>query len=307
MVLKRVHDSSVQTPFSVTNSAIKDLYAELNWRELRRLINPKALVDHPEAVVRNRHQDVLPWEFNRIHLRGLPYSYINASPISLGDQDHDERYIACQGPLDSSHMWRMTWEQDVSVIVMLTLPVENGEEKCLQYYPEDEVDSIDEGGFKVTLVEKTQNSGSDVRKLQVSYDGEQRTIWHFLFKAWPDNGMPLGSDLATLFSMMERSQAKNEFSKARIVHCSAGVGRTGTFITLEHLFREMDRGVFDTECETDAVFETVDSLREQRMRMVNEWQLTMIYQILRERWSERQANQVKEADKTRKRLRTSAH
>jgi protein-tyrosine phosphatase len=198
----------------------------------------------------------------------------------------------------------MTWEQEVSVIVMLTLPVENGEEKCLQYYPEDEADVFGEDGFQVTLVEKTHDNSSDIRKLHVSHCGEQRTIWHFLFKAWPDHGIPLGSDQATLFSIMEISRAKNANQKARIVHCSAGVGRTGTFIALEHLLREMDRGAFDTKCDKDAVFETVNSLREQRMRMVNERQLTLIYQILRERWEERQASQIRDAEASQKRQRT---
>jgi protein-tyrosine phosphatase len=172
MVAKRIYEPAViQIPsfLSFSNSAIKDIYTRLNWREHKRLINPKALVNNPEAVSRNRHQDVLPWAFNRIHLRGLPYSYINASPISLGDGDHKERFIACQGPLESSHMWRMAWEQEVSVIVMLTLPIENGEAKCLQYYPEDETDIIDEGGFKVTLLEKkAHNHSSDSRTLQTS-------------------------------------------------------------------------------------------------------------------------------------------
>jgi protein-tyrosine phosphatase len=260
-------------------------------------------VDHPEAVLRNRWQDVLPWASNRIHLRGLPYSYINASPVSLGEADLRERYIACQGPLDSSHMWRMAWEQDVSVIVMLTLPVENGVDKCLQYYPENEADVVDKGGFRATLVEKTQNGNSDIRTLQISHGDRQKTITHFLFKAWPDHGIPLGSDLATLFSIMELSRAKNARQKARIVHCSAGVGRTGTFIALEHLIRELDRGAFDGRCDADAVFETVNAIREQRMRMVNERQLAMIYQILHDRWQERHANRVREAERPKKRLR----
>jgi protein-tyrosine phosphatase len=308
MVGKRAREPDIQSPFflSYPNSVIKDIYANLNWRELRRLINPKALVDHPEAVQRNRWQDVLPYAYNRIHLHGLPYSYINASPISLGESEYEEKYIACQGPLDStaSHMWRMTWQQDVSVIVMLTLPVENGTDMCLQYYPKDEGDIFDTDEFKVTLVKKvTHKSSIDVRTLQISHGDEQRTISHFLFKAWPDRGVPHGSDLAALFSVMELSRAKNAAKKARIVHCSAGVGRTGTFIALEHVMGEMDRGAFDGKCDTDAVFETVNILREQRMRMVNEQQLALIYQVLRERWQERQAKQVREAEKPRKRMR----
>lgn len=270
------------------------------------LINPKALVDDPEAVLRNRWQCVLPYAYNRIHLRGLSCSYINASPVSLGDADHKEKYIACQGPLDStaSHMWRMAWQQDVSVIVMLTQPVENGIDKCFQYYPKDDSDVFDADEFKVTLVDKkTHDSKTDVRMLQISHGDEQRTIYHFLFKAWPDHGVPHGSDLAGLFSVMELSRAKNTSQNARIVHCSAGVGRTGTFIALEYLMGEMDRGAFDGQCDMDAVFETVNTIREQRMLMVNEQQLALIYQVLRERWQERQTKQVREAERPGKRVR----
>ena len=307
MVVKRALEPAVQIPFflSPSSSDIKDIYAELNWRELKRLINPKALVDHPEAVLRNRRQDVLPYASNRIHLRGLPCSYINASPVSLGEADHEEKYIACQGPIDStaSHMWRMVWEQNISVIVMLTLPVENGTDKCHQYYPEDEGDVVDADEFKVTVIEKAQSNTTDVRTLRISHGDEQKTLTHFLFKAWPGHGILLGSGLASLFSIMELSRAKNASQKARIVHCSAGLGRTGTFIALEHLMREMDRGAFDTNCDTDAIFETINAIREQRMRMVNPRQLAMIYQILRERWQDRQANQVIEAERPKKRLR----
>ncbi|KAK4098695.1 phosphatases II [Parathielavia hyrcaniae] len=147
---------------------------------------------------------------------------------------------------------------------------------------------------------------------------EEKTIYHFLYKKWPDFGVPHLADLDSFFTLMRLSRNRNARpSNPRIVHCSAGVGRSGTFIALEHLMREMDRGVFEdwdereeeggrreAEAEEDddgwesspvvnaqgedPVFETVDLLREQRRTMVQaEGQYVFIYQVLRKLWEEK--------------------
>ncbi|KAL8376751.1 hypothetical protein RB595_007734 [Gaeumannomyces hyphopodioides] len=133
---------------------------------------------------------------------------------------------------------------------------------------------------------------------------EERVVHHFLYKKWPDFGVPALEDLNSFFTLMRLSREKNaDPENPRIVHCSAGVGRSGTFIALEHLMRELDLGVLedwdDQEEERaytgdggagdgDLIFHTVNQLREQRRNMVQaEGQFLFIYQVLRKLWQDK--------------------
>ncbi|KAK1829391.1 tyrosine-protein phosphatase 1 [Podospora conica] len=136
--------------------------------------------------------------------------------------------------------------------------------------------------------------------------GEERIVWHFLYKKWPDFGVPDVSDLDSFFTLMRLSREKNAGPRnPRIVHCSAGVGRSGTFICLEHLMRELDAGALEhyderppaagsepptpvVEEGRDLVFEAVNELREQRKTMVQaEIQYLFIYKVMRRLWQDR--------------------
>ena len=138
---------------------------------------------------------------------------------------------------------------------------------------------------------------------------EERILWHFLYKKWPDFGVPALEDLESFFTLMRLSREKNAGPhNPRIVHCSAGVGRSGTFIALEHLIRELDAGRlehYDTapptheteegyvavereEEQEDMIFNTVNQLREQRRNMVQaEAQFLFIYQVMRKLWQDK--------------------
>ncbi|QSZ37391.1 hypothetical protein DSL72_009489 [Monilinia vaccinii-corymbosi] len=131
---------------------------------------------------------------------------------------------------------------------------------------------------------------------------EERTIHHFLFESWPDNDIPQSAaDIHSLLALLDVSRTANNRSAApRIIHCSAGVGRTGTFIALDHLLRELDMGHLDGLAEDqDPVYETVKKLRDQRMLMVHRIaQYAMIYSVLREKWLEREKERgLKEKEK----------
>ncbi|APA10775.1 hypothetical protein sscle_07g055450 [Sclerotinia sclerotiorum 1980 UF-70] len=121
---------------------------------------------------------------------------------------------------------------------------------------------------------------------------EERTIHHFLFESWPDNDIPQSpADIHSLLTLLDVSRAANNHSiTPRVVHCSAGVGRTGTFIALDHLLRELDMGHLDgLSKDKDPVLETVKRLRDQRMLMVHKVaQYVMIYNVLKEKWLERE-------------------
>ncbi|KAJ5807718.1 hypothetical protein N7447_011174 [Penicillium robsamsonii] len=276
-----------------------------------------ALESDPKVKARNRYFNVQAWANCRIHLR-VPEGecdFINASPIILKDSASKEErtYIATQGPKlgHLSHFWHMVFHEskDVAVIVMLTQTFEAGREKCAQYFPldseqasmiltEEESDPFvnDESSQeeaprdigKVTLLESTfdAKSRSEIRKLELTIGSESKIVWHFLFAGWADYSKPEGSDREALLELIKLTASKSGGpDNPRVVHCSAGVGRTGTFIALDHLLQELESGQLlqVADSETDPVFETVNQMREQRMMMVyNEIQMQFIYEVLRE-------------------------
>ena len=194
-----------------------------------------------------------------------------------------------------------------AVIIMLTQTHESGKEKCFQYYPHSldepvmQINEEDEfgDGFvgTLTLVSLTEDekTRSEIRELELKVkDGEPRKIWHFLFAGWPDFLIPEDEDRAALIELVRLSAEKNEDNESpRIVHCSAGVGRSGTFIALDHLLGELEEGTLDevdssSDEPRDPIAELVDELRTQRMMMVQaEPQFTFLYDVLKDLWTRR--------------------
>jgi protein-tyrosine phosphatase len=241
-------------------------------------------------------------------------NYINASPIVLrsADGSKETKYIATQGPKEGlvSHLWRMIWEEtsDPAVVVMLTQMYETGREKCFQYFPEDDsspdLSFSDDDEFgddfsaTITLLEKRHDDAArtTVRKLQMTVGDATKVVWHLQFTGWPDFMVPTGPDKAALLQLIALSNELHTVKESpRIVHCSAGVGRTGSFITLDHLLAEIKADTILADEKEDIIFDTVDNLRRQRMSMVqSEMQLLFIYQVVREQWES--AHNVEAAD-----------
>lgn len=213
-----------------------------------------------------------------------------------------------QGPKENthSHIWRMIWHECESpaVIVMLTQLYEAGREKCFQYFPDSPespqmvVNEHDEFGdnlvfeIKVLSISEDEGSRSTVRELEIKdrASGETKKVWHILWSVWPDFGVPEGAHKHLLANLIPLSREKNASeNNPRIVHCSAGVGRSGTFIALDHLTSELAEGALDEVPEgKDPIDETVDYLRTQRMMMVQQdSQFALIYETLREKWIDR--------------------
>ena len=203
-------------------------------------------------------------------------------------------------------VWHET-DDEVAVIVMLTQLAEGLREKCYQYYPEDhESEGIElsftdpsgedhRGSLRVVSSIYDETSKSTVRELKLTYDDRTKTVYHLFFLAWPDYGVPEDDDRTALLSLLKLSQMKNtSWANPRIIHCSAGVGRSGTFIALEHLLQELETGSIDDVDESDdPIFETVNRLREQRMTMVqSEIQFSFLYDILAEAYRTRLKDQA---------------
>ncbi|KAG5945175.1 hypothetical protein E4U59_006271 [Claviceps monticola] len=325
------------TPAFLNASAsdIESKFQELTWAERYRLLQG-ARPDHlsnrwgffkqTDTSVRgimDRYFNIKPWNHNRVRLKVADnaFDYVNASTITLNPVRNKSlpplRYIAMQGPTLPSftYVWRMVAEQTASpaVIVQLTSMVEGGAVKCHQYFPDNaeepawtlNEEDIWNDGWKACMAYHSREDAADgaieKRKLLLHVDGEAqpRVIWHLLYTRWPDFGVPTIDDMESFLKLMRSSQDYNLASNPRIVHCSAGVGRTGTFISLEHLMRELESGTFahlnrpDHKHPPDLIYDTVDQLRQQRLSMVqSNVQYRFLYDVLRNLWRDKYDNRL---------------
>jgi len=297
-------------------------FVDLEWLQRNRLAqglqpqtadeeSPWARLTGDEVARRNRYMNVDPFSNNRIRLK-VPEGhsdYINASAITVQSTISGNRknFIATQGPKEGiyGHVWRMIWHEceDPIVVVMLTQTHESGREKCFQYFPldmdnpvlpineEDEFEDSFTSTLTLKSVTEDEATRSTIREMELTTaDGDTKTVWHLLFGGWPDFSVPEGVDRAALVRLVALSASKNTAPNSpRVVHCSAGVGRTGTFIALDWLLTELEEGRLDNLSEDeDPIADVVDTLREQRMMMVQgEQQFFFLYDVLRQMWLER--------------------
>ncbi|XP_034153836.1 receptor-type tyrosine-protein phosphatase H isoform X2 [Pangasianodon hypophthalmus] len=201
----------------------------------------------PENKSKNRFTNVLPYDISRVKLAaqtGSDLDYINANYIH-GYGKKNKQYIAAQGPLPStvSDFWRMVWEQKSSAIVMLTNCTEGGRIKCEHYWPVDDMPCL-YGNLRVSVQSEQKESCWTRREFVVRNEStsEERGVTHFHFTAWPDHGVPKGTEELIQFRWIVRQHIETfPFSGPTVVHCSAGVGRTGTLIALDLLLQQMDK------------------------------------------------------------------
>lgn len=253
---------------------------------------------------RNRYLNVFPWDRTRVALPVTGkngWDYINASWVNLSPE---ARYIAAQGPLRGTihHFWAMCFDQaiklgsDTVVIAMVTPLVEMGREKCNKYWPSQnhshwdmsealQRDEIAPGKLTVTWIgEELHNDGFTVTTLSLQSGDISKKVLHFYYEGWQDTKVP--DAVEPLISLSEEIAAvRAEYPRVvPIVHCSAGVGRTGTFIAIDYL-RHFSNP-FDCT-SVDPVLDLVKKLRGERMMMVQtEHQYVFLYEVLTRMYKE---------------------
>ncbi|XP_074490897.1 receptor-type tyrosine-protein phosphatase C isoform X2 [Sebastes fasciatus] len=237
----------------------------------------------PCNVPKNRYVDILPYDHNRVQLTTgngeAGCDYINASFID--GYKESKKYIAAQGPKDEtvSDFWRMVWEQQSSIIVMVTRCEEGNRVKCAQYWPSQDRETEIYEEFIVKLNSEDRCPDYTIRHLSLTNRKEknsEREVTHIQFMSWPDHGVPGEPHL--LLKLRRRVNAfKNFFSGPIVVHCSAGVGRTGTYIGIDAMME-----CLEAEGRVD-IYGYVVRLRRQRCLMVQvEAQYILIHQALLE-------------------------
>eukprot|EP01134_Creolimax_fragrantissima_P000353 CFRG0353T1 len=257
----------------------------------------QASAKHPQNKDRNRYSNILPLEGTRVKLDSVVNDYINANYIN--GYKKEKLFIAAQGPLTQTagDFWKMVWEQRSISVVMTTKLVENGRLKCDQYWPNIDcsarygdflVETVDEqdsecGAFLERQIQITHSrlEGHDSEERSSDEDGNPksavanrgddnvRTIVQYYYKSWPDHGVPSSPTgvlemLAAINERQEVAEFEGDNPGPVVIHCSAGVGRTGTMIAIDTAIKSVldkDNGYLDFP-------QIVLSLRNQRQMMV---------------------------------------
>ncbi|XP_061195001.1 receptor-type tyrosine-protein phosphatase kappa-like [Saccostrea echinata] len=230
-----------------------------------------------DNMPKNRFKTTFPYDHSRVILEmsdGFDSDYINANYIE--NMDGKREYIACQGPRSNTIVdhWRMIWQEHVEYIVMLTNLIEGPKVKCHQYWP-NESKELNLGAFSVKLIEEKIYAYYVVRKMNLwkKRVTGSRTVVQFHFTRWPDHGTPNPLNLIVFLRHFRHKIRPSQHPI--IVHCSAGIGRTGTFIALDVLSR------YGEEHDKINVIEFVKAMRKDRMTMIqNADQYVFLYHAL---------------------------
>ncbi|XP_037307184.2 phosphatidylinositol phosphatase PTPRQ [Pungitius pungitius] len=251
---------------------VEDLCANDNakfqeeFAELPKLLHDLATTDAdlPWNKSKNRFPNIKPYNNNRVKLLSEPGSagsdYINASFVS-GYLCPNE-FIATQGPLPGTvaDFWRMIWETGTHTIAMLTQCYEKGRIRCHKYWPEDNKPMSVFSDILISKVSEEVLPDWTVRTLKVEKHGHFILVRHFNYTSWPEHGVP--ESCSTLIKFVKALRSNRHNNTTIVVHCSAGVGRTGVFIALDHVIQHVrDHDFVD-------VYGLVAELRSERMCMV---------------------------------------
>ncbi|XP_078328941.1 receptor-type tyrosine-protein phosphatase T-like [Crassostrea virginica] len=231
-------------------------------------LHPCFVAKHEENLAKNRYKTTFPYDHSRVILIEEHEStdYINANYVK--DVNGDIAYIASQGPKANTvtDFWTMVWQEGICQIVMLTNLTGEGKIKCIQYWPELN-ESMHYGHFAVENVEERHYACQSIRKFKVYHRTKQKTriVHQYHYTLWPDHGIPDPLCLVIFHNHVLRTKPDRTKSPV-VVHCSAGIGRTGTYIALDALYKEGKRTGKINVCEY------VTFMRACRMNMVQTYE-----------------------------------
>lgn len=247
----------VLTPAMLHTRAMDDQSLQAEFYETpMNFVDPKEY-NYPGLVRKNRYKTILPNTHSRVILKSLDEedfltTYINANYLK-GYGGEECAYIATQGPTVNTvgDFWRMVWQERSPIIVMIT-NLEEKNEKCAEYWPED---TVTHEGIEITVVTVTQEDDYSLRVFTLKCGGEERSLRQYWYTSWPDQKTPdKAPPLLELVQEVERAREEAPPSSGpTIVHCSAGIGRTGCFIATSILCKQLrTEGVVDilrTTCQ----------------------------------------------------------
>ncbi|RZF35702.1 hypothetical protein LSTR_LSTR009570 [Laodelphax striatellus] len=260
-------------------SADSDFRFSEEFEELKHVGREQACTaaDLPCNRPKNRFTNILPYDHSRFKLQPVDdeegSDYINANYVPGFNSPRE--FIVTQGPLHSTHddFWRMCWESNSRAIVMLTRCIEKGREKCDHYWPFDTL-PVYYGDICVTMLNDSHYPDWTITEFIMCRGDQQRVIRHLHFTTWPDFGVPSPPQTLVRFVRAFRERVGPD-QRPIVVHCSAGVGRSGTFIALDRILQQINHS------DHVDIFGIVYAMRKERVWMVQtEQQYICIHQCL---------------------------
>eukprot|EP00039_Didymoeca_costata_P007885 m.104836 g.104836 ORF g.104836 m.104836 type:complete len:1742 (-) comp13860_c1_seq2:37-5262(-) len=271
-------------------------YRAIDWNLTKKHELP------PECSIKgiNRHNDILPNPRTRVVLQKVGNdpgtTYVNANYVR-GHGDKKKQFIASMGPKETGqqHFWRMIWENKVHAIVMTTNTEEKGKDKCATYWPQGEGSVSKHGDIEIKSTSQEQKPGYVHSYFQITNKGETRIAEHFWYNTWPDHGVPKREgqvycdDVLTMLEDVHKAVKERAKDKDApiLVHCSAGVGRTGTFIAIDWAEKlMMDKGRVN-------LIALIRQLREDRVALVQTPDQYLFVHTAIQRYGARNGKKVK--------------
>ena len=282
----------MQSTFTIEMDSLACIFQSPQWR--KRIYRCPA-----ELRKKDRYADIFTYDHTRVRLRADDSTdkcsdYINADWIEPILPGNTRRYIATQAPPPAAleDFWKMIWDEQVCIVFMLSRCYERSVIKAHRYWPEEDVPVSTIGAYLIHLEDCITKGDVVLRRLRISKskcrngsgggdekplpEDETRLVTHVQFTGWPDHGVPDEyQDIVSLFEIVEEEMKASDASRPVLVHCSAGIGRTGTYIAIEsivnYIRNEFKEGTTSLDKMKDlhiSVFEVVRRLRAQRPGMV---------------------------------------
>lgn len=282
-IRERVSELEKQSIYTYGKSGFYEEFEQLQRQENNLYLNRQE-GSKDKNRSKNRFKNILPFDQTMVVLKDPSSSYVNANYINGETPGSETQYIATQGCLPNTinDFWLMVWQENSLIIVMITKEIERGRSKCSHYWPGSDGPLI-YGGITIMLMLETTHPHFIVRHFSLLKGSEQRNVFQYQFKAWPEHGVP--QDAGIFLGFLEEVNLKaKELEDAgckpgpTVVHCSAGIGRTGTYIAIDILISLIQYQGWDKEID---IQRSVQLLRQYRSGMVqNEQQYKLIYYTL---------------------------
>jgi protein tyrosine phosphatase len=219
---------------------------------------------------KNRYSDIRVYEYNKVSLK--TNEYINASFINI---PYEKCFISTQGPIDSSinDFWEMIFEYDCKIIIMLCNEIEVERKRCSNYWNSKNTN------FKIEYKEERKND-LIIRNITFSKNKISKNVIQIQYNGWPDHGIPNIEEAYNSFLNIIHFINENNNNCPVVVHCSAGVGRTGTFLSIYNLVYEIEKKK-NNQVIKFSIFNVVRKLKEMRMYLVQNWlQYSFVYEFI---------------------------
>lgn len=282
----RVSELSKEDPERDNKEGFWEEFEQLQIQECKNLFNRK-IGQTDGNMSKNRYKNILSYDYTRVKLKRQDNDYINANYIKLVDNletlspvPHSKIYIATQGPLPDTvdDFWLMVWQENSDTIVMVTKEVERNKSKCYRYWPTLDKRILKCGSIEIEILsEINELDDFTIREFEIRQHSVKRRVLQYHYHAWPDQSIPANpSNIMSFLNIVNKKPPKGPM----IVHCSAGIGRSGTLIVSDMLIDQLKHNGLGHEIDIQQI---VKIARAQRSGLVQtQGQYKFIYLAIQE-------------------------